>query len=94
MYVMVLHDIAQPEAFWKHGPEILETMPADVKLHHTFSNPDGTRAVCIWEAEAIEPVKNLLAPRFAGLSTDTYVVANNKEGVVLPPQFAPAPAAV
>ncbi len=94
MYVMVLHEIASPEALWKKAFEVLEAIPPEVKLHHTFSTPDGTRAICIWEAEGIEPVKQLLAPRFAGLSTDTYWIANNKEGVVAPPQFTPTPVAV
>ncbi len=94
MYVMVLHEIANPEAVWKKAAEVLETIPPDVKLHHTFSTPDGTRAVCIWEAEGIEPVKNLLAPAFAGISTDTYWIANNKEGIAVPPQFMAAPVGV
>ncbi len=94
MFVMVLHEIANPELFWKKGSELLEKIPTDVQLHHTFSTPDGTRAVCIWEAEGIEPVKNLLAPTFAGTSFDTFVIANNKEGIVGPPQFMPAPVAM
>ncbi len=93
MFVMVLHEIANPELFWKNAGELLEKIPTDVQLHHTFSTPDGSRAVCIWEAEGIDPVKNLLTPTFAGTSIDTFVLANNKEGVVGPPQFMPAPMA-
>ncbi len=94
MYVMVLHEIANPEAFWKKAIEAIPTMPSDVQLHHTFSAPDGAHAVCIWEAESITPVKNLLAPMFAGISSDTYLVVNNREGVVVPPQFVEAPVTV
>ena len=94
MYVMVLHDTSNPEVIWKKAVELLEAMPSDIKLHHTFSTPDGLHAVCIWEAASIDAVKNVLAPRFAGSSDDTYLVANNKEGVVGPPQFMPAPATV
>ncbi len=94
MYVMVWHQIANPEGFWKKAVELLETMPSEVTLHHTFSTADGAHAVCIWEAAEIETVRNVLAPKFAGMSIDTYMMANNKEGVVGPPQFMPEPAAV
>lgn len=87
MHVMVLHQIANPEMFWKKAQDALGTLPADVVLHHTFSTPDGTQAVCIWEAAGIEPVKELLAPLFAGGSIDTYFTVNNKEGVAVPPRF-------
>jgi hypothetical protein len=33
-----------------------------VKLHHTFPTPDGTRAVCIWAADTVETLQNLLEP--------------------------------
>ena len=33
-----------------------------MKLHHTFPTPDGTRAVCIWEADTVETLRNLLEP--------------------------------
>ena len=91
MYIMVLHEIANPEAFWKKGLELLDTIPTDMHLHHTFSTPDGTRAVCIWEAEGIDPLKNLVTPMFSGMSFDTFLVANNKEGIVGPPQFVEPP---
>ncbi len=94
MYVMVLHQITNPEMIWKKAQELIPELPVDVKLHHTFSSLDGTQAVCIWEAAGIEPVKNILAPAFAGGSIDTYFVANNKEGLAVPPQFALMPATV
>lgn len=94
MYVMVLHEIANPEMFWKKAVDLLGELPPDVVLHHSFSSPEGTRAVCIWEAETIDKVKNLLAPRFSGTSLDTYMPTHNKEGVVGPPKFVEQPAAV
>lgn len=88
MYVMVIHQIANPEMIWKKAQELLGELPPELTLHHTFSTPDGTQAVCIWEATGIEAVKSLLAPAFAGGSIDTYFVSNNKEGVAVPPMFA------
>lgn len=91
MYVMVLHQITNPDVIWTKAQQLLADLPADLTLHHTFSTPDGKQAVCIWEAAGIEPVKALLAPAFAGGSIDTYFVANNKEGVAVPPLFAQVP---
>ncbi len=94
MYVMVLHQVANPHLFWEKAQELLGAMPGDITLHQTFSTPDGTPTVCIWEAAGIEPVQRFLAPAFAGISIDTYHVINNKEGVTVPPAFAPVAATV
>nr|MBA3553704.1 hypothetical protein [Gemmatimonadales bacterium] len=50
MYVMVQHTISEPAVFWNAADPT--TISPNIKLHHTFPTPDGTRAVCIWEAES------------------------------------------
>jgi hypothetical protein len=91
MYIVVQHSISEPATFWNAADP--NTMPADLKLHHTFPTPDGTRAVCIWEAESVDALRNFLEPLLGGVSRNEYFAVENREGFARPssvPQNAAA----
>jgi hypothetical protein len=81
MYVLVQHTISDPASFWNDADP--RTLPK-VKLHHTFPTPDGTRAVCIWEADTVEALRNLLEPMVGKVSRNEYFAVENREGFVFP----------
>ena len=83
MYVLVQHSISDPAIFWNTA-DPRNNLPPNVKLHHTFPTPDGTRAVCIWEAESVDAVRNFLEPLFGKVSRNEYFTVENKEGYVRP----------
>ena len=56
MYVLVQHTISEPAVFW-NAADPRSNLPPKLKLHHTFPTSDGTRAVCIWEAESVNAVR-------------------------------------
>jgi hypothetical protein len=82
MYVVVQHTISDPSAFWSSTDPA--SLPSHVRLHHTFPTPDGTRAVCVWEAESVEAVRNLLEPMVGAMSRNEYLAVENREGVARP----------
>jgi hypothetical protein len=84
MYILVQHSISEPVKFLKAAEELNAKLPASVKLHHVFSAPDGTKAVCVWEASTITAVKDLLEPATAKFGRNDYFEVPNKEGIVLP----------
>ena len=91
MYVVVQHSISEPAAFWNAADP--STLSPDIKLHHTFPTPDGTRAVCIWEAESVDAVRNVLEPVIGRASRNEYFEVENREGFARPsgiPQSAAA----
>lgn len=93
MYVLVQHTISDPAAFWNAADP--RTLSPEVKLHHTFPTPDGTRAVCIWEAQSVDAVRNLLEPLVGRVSRNEYFPVENREGFAKPsrvPQTAAASA--
>jgi hypothetical protein len=57
VYVTAIHQITDPEKFQQAvraaTPPVSE-FPAGIVLHSTYSNVDGTKAVCLWEAETVE----------------------------------------
>ncbi len=91
MYVLVQHTISEPAAFWNAADP--NTISPQIKLHHTFPTPDGTRAVCIWEAESVEALRSILEPLIGGISRNEYFPVENREGFARPskvPQAATA----
>jgi hypothetical protein len=92
MYVMVQHTISDPATFW-NSADPTSNLPPKLKLHHTFPTVDGTRAVCIWEADSVEAVRDFLEPLFGKASWNDYFTVENKEGFARPsklPQTAAA----
>ena len=57
MYIAAIHTISDPEKFWSADTS---TMPADVAVLSTFPNDDGSRALCLWEADSVETVRSLV----------------------------------
>jgi hypothetical protein len=91
MYVLVQHTISDPSAFWNAADP--NTISPKIKLHHTFPTADGTRAVCIWEAESVDTVRNALEPLIGKISRNEYFTVENREGFARPsrvPQTAAA----
>lgn len=83
MYILVQHSISEPAKFWNVA-DLRENLPPEIKLHHTFPTPDGTRAVCIWEAESVNAVRDYLEPVVGTSSRNEYFTVENKEGFARP----------
>ncbi len=84
MYVLVHHNVHDPERFWSTAEEAIPNVPAHLKLHHTMPAKDGTRATCLWEADSVQAVRDFLEPALGDVSTNEYSEAENKDGVALP----------
>ncbi|MEZ0332528.1 MAG: hypothetical protein ACAI18_00860 [Gemmatimonadales bacterium] len=82
MYVLVQHTISEPAVFWNSADP--RNTPPKVTLHHTFPTPDGTRAVCIWEAESVDAVRDFVEPRLGQVSRNEYFTVENREGFARP----------
>lgn len=83
MFVLVQHTISEPATFW-NAADPRANLPPKVKLHHTFPTPDGKRAVCIWEAESVNAVRDYLDPLTSKVSRNEYFTVENKEGFARP----------
>jgi hypothetical protein len=85
MYVVVQHQVTDPAKFWPADVAQYGTIvPPHLKLHHAFAGADGTRGVCVWEAQSVDALREWLDPFTAGASVNSYFAAVNKEGVALP----------
>ncbi|MBR9989488.1 MAG: hypothetical protein KFH98_07020 [Gemmatimonadetes bacterium] len=93
MFVLVHHDVKQPEAFWARSQEALGNLPRELTLHHCLAAQDGTRATCLWEAASPEAVSAFLDPLHDGVADNEYRAAENSEGIAVPQRYQIAPPA-
>jgi hypothetical protein len=91
MYIVVQHTITDPAVFWNAADPT--AISPEIKLHHTFPAPDGTRAVCIWEAASVDALRNSLEPIIGRASRNEYFAVENREGFARPSRVAAAAAA-
>jgi hypothetical protein len=82
MYVLVQHTVSDTAKFWNTVDP--NSIPPGIKLHHTFPSPDGARAVCIWEAESVDAIRNELERLIGKFSRNEYYAVENREGVARP----------
>jgi hypothetical protein len=84
MYIVVNHEINDASRFWATAQSATSNLPAGVRLHHTFPSVNGRRAVCVWEADSVDVVRNFLDAATAGMARNDYYEAANKEGIAMP----------
>ena len=70
-YVVAIHNISDPDSFWSAADPSTE-LPPGVTLHATYPQPDGTRAVCLWEAESVDSVRQLVDQVSGSWSRNDY----------------------
>lgn len=84
MYVLVHHDVHDPQGFWSTAEKAIPAIPEGLQLHQTIPAKDGTCATCLWEADSVQAVKDFLEPALAGKATNRYAEAENREGMAMP----------
>ena len=89
MYVTVIHDISDPDQFWGRSDQ-LASMPEGLQVRSSYPNDDGTRAVCLWEGDSEQAVKDAVEGLVGDVSTNEYFGVNPQNAIGLP---AAAPAA-
>jgi hypothetical protein len=84
MYVSVIHTIHEPEKFWR--PELVESIPEGVTLNQALPNGDGSRATCLWQADSLETVRNVVEDTVGDVSDNEYFEVNEQNAQGLPAQ--------
>jgi hypothetical protein len=85
MYVIAQHEVKDPQNFWDRAGKEAIALPSHLKLRHCFPTTDGSRAVCLWEADSVRSIEEFFADN--GLnenSSNTFFAVENKEGIALP----------
>jgi hypothetical protein len=89
MLVIVEHVISDKETFFKQAETAVKGT-AGVKLIQTMPAEDHSRAICLWEAETPDRVRNFLEPMIGNVSKNTYYPVDTKNAIGLPGRAAGA----
>jgi hypothetical protein len=55
-----------------------------MSLPRVMGKDDGTKAVCIWEADSVDTIRGFVEPATEGLSTNEYFEVNEQYSMALP----------
>jgi hypothetical protein len=86
MFVLVEHYVNDVQTFWSAVRHAVPVQTELIILHHCFPTPDGTHAVCVWEAETIRDVRAFLETYVGHASRNLYFPVENAAGTSLPSQ--------
>jgi hypothetical protein len=84
MYVLVQHYVSDVQTFWSAVQHAVPTPAPYLALHHCFPTPDGSHAVCVWEAESIRDVKAFLETYVGHASRNLYFPVECAGGISYP----------
>ena len=84
MFVLVEHYVNDPTTFWSAVRHALPNPPPYLTLHHCIPTPDGSHAVCVWEAESIRDVRAFIESYVGHASRNLYFPVEYAPGAVLP----------
>ncbi len=88
MFVVVQHQITDPGTFFAAAQEGMANLPANLRLHHVLPNAEGSRSVCLWEADSIDAVRNFVEPAVGNVSRNEYYEVNAPGAFGLPQREA------
>jgi hypothetical protein len=57
-YIVAIHEVSDPQRFW--GAADSAELPPGITLHASYPREGGTRAVCLWEADSVDAVRDLI----------------------------------
>jgi hypothetical protein len=82
MYVIAIHAISDPQTFWG-AAEALD-LPEGTTLHSAIPNEDGTRAVCVWQSDSVDTVRDFVEENVGKVSKNEYFPVNEQNAMGLP----------
>jgi hypothetical protein len=80
MYVIAIHSISDPEAFW--GGQL--DLPDGTELPVVVPSSDGTRGVCVFESDSVETVRNVVDGATGAISSNEFHAVNEGNAQGLP----------
>jgi hypothetical protein len=80
MYVIAIHSISDPDAFW--GGQL--DLPDGTDLPVVVPSADGARGVCLFRSDSIDTVRNLVDGATGAISTNEFHAVNESNAQGLP----------
>ena len=72
MYVMTIHSISDPDAFW--GGKL--DLPEGTEQSIAWPSSDGTRGVCVFKSDSVNTVRNVVDGATVKISKNEFYAVN------------------
>ena len=80
MYVMTIHSISDPDAFWSRPLDL----PEGTEQPIAWPSSDGTRGVCVFKSDSVDTVRNVVDGQTGKISTNEFLAINEGDAQGLP----------
>jgi hypothetical protein len=80
MYVVAIHSISDPEAFWAGQLDL----PSGTELPVVAPSADGTRGVCVFKSDSVNTVQRLVDGATSKVSRNEFYALNEGNALGLP----------
>ena len=80
MYVISIHSVSNPDAFW--GGQL--DLPEGTELPFVAPSADGTRGVCVFKSDSVDTVRNLVEGAAGEISSNEFHAINEGNAHGLP----------
>ncbi len=96
MYVVVQHEIKNPEAAFSRGEKLQkgEGAPPTVRVLQFYPSTDGSAVTCLWEAESVDSVQRYVDSTLGDSSENTCYEVDAGQAFAERPLGLPASTAI
>ncbi len=84
MFIVVQHNITNKDVFFGAGEAVVNDAPPGIKTIQFFPSTDREQAVCLWECDSINEVRDYLDQKLGGSSQNTYYAVDSSIAMGLP----------
>jgi hypothetical protein len=80
MYVISIHSVSDPDAFWGSPLDL----PEGTELPIVAPSSDGTRGVCVFKSDSVSTVRNLVEGAAGEISSNEFYAIDEGTAQGLP----------
>lgn len=80
MFVVAIHEISNPVAFW--GGQL--NLPTGTDLAVVLPSADGTHGVCVFRSDSVDTVRGVVDGATSAISKNEFHAINERNALGLP----------
>jgi hypothetical protein len=86
MFVIVHHQISDPQKFWGDPEGFFASIPTGLKVHAGYPSADLKRATILWECDDLPHLRAFVDEITTGMAKNEYLRVDEGKAVGLPPR--------